>query len=205
MKLLDIANELKQQAEATRKAAEEDQRIATARSRRISYYEQFGDQWFGELAKQIDIYINSFSEIAGDAAKLNAELKNGSNGCCSIAVCLVAQPKPSIELPPHLFLRQEHNELKVLLELFDGLNTEFFEYEVKIQDYTTFKVRVVLKTEKTIIDDDATDRFCKIDDPHFFPIFKTVKSEEAKTLSTSEFAEFSLAQFIEAARKSDQI
>jgi hypothetical protein len=200
MRLIDIASEIKREAELAQKAATDEERKAATRLRRVSYYKQFGDQWFSELSKQIEMFATSFNEIAGDLTKLSARLVSDP-GSFSILVSMEPQNSGILATSPYCLLTQEHDDLKVTMKLCDGPRVANFQCEVRIADYQEFKVQVMLKRETSVIDEAATDRYCNVDDEHFFPIFKTVKSEERKLLASSDFAEFVLSHFVEFARK----
>jgi hypothetical protein len=200
MSLRDIATELKQEAESARRATEETEKRAQAHSRRVSYYKEFGDKWFAELAKQIETSEESFNEIAGDQAKLNAQLNVGP-GAYSIAIELVRQNAALIDANPRCSVVQKHDDLKVLIELIEKSKASILECDVRIADFTEFKVQVILKNQKDVIDEKATDREYKRDPENFFPTFKTVTSEERKVFTTTEFAEFILIHFVEFTRK----
>jgi hypothetical protein len=200
MKLLDIANDLNRAANAVRKAAEESEKQRAAHYRAVSYYKEFGNKWFSELLGEIETLLGSFNKTAGEHAMLKAHLNSGSE-IDSIAIELITQNTPLVCANGHSSVVQKHDDLKVLIQVINGSNASHLECDVKIAAFTEFKVQVILSHEKNEIDEKATDRYCDINDANFFPIFKTVTTEEKKILKTNEFAEFVLTYFVQVARK----
>jgi hypothetical protein len=200
MKLTDIAGEIVREAESARREAEKKEAIAAARSRRVSYFKEFGDQWFSELAKHVEALAESFNEIAGEQAKLTAQLNPGPDSFW-ITIAFEQPNRLLDENCPRCSIKQQRDDLKVAVDMFDGPRASNLQCDVRIPDFKEFGVQVVLKHEKSVIDEVATDKYCDVDDESFFPIFKTVRSEETKKFNTSEFAEFVLAEFISFSRR----
>jgi hypothetical protein len=200
MKLLDIANNLKHSAEAAHRQAEATASKAADRSRKVSYFKEFGNKWFSEVSEEATTLSRSFNEIAGDQATLQPHL-NSDQGTYSIDISLFPQNLTSAGRDARCSIEQKPDDLKVLIHLFDGSDTSNLEFDVKIVDFAGFKVELIQKKEERVIDEKATDRYCDIDDENFFPIFKTVKSQETKLLTTNEFADFVLTQLVEHAGK----
>jgi hypothetical protein len=204
MSLLDLADDLNKAADSKRKALEEAEKQKLSHLRKVSYYKEFGNKWFSELAGEIGALSDSFNKTAGEQAILKSHLDSDS-GIDLIAIELIAQNAHVVSTDAHCSVAQKHDDLKVAIQITKQTNTSHLDCDVKITDFKEFTVQVILKHQKGEIDETATDRYCDINDEHFFPIFKTITTEEKKLFKTGEFAEFVLTHFVKTVRETRRV
>jgi hypothetical protein len=194
--LLDVAVKLNKHYEVRKKAEEERVRQAELHARKLSYYGEFGKQWFNDLTEEMDKLIAEFNSVTGEHSKLNRIHDIGSPEN-TLVVQLMQSSRDPTDPTPTCIIRRENSDLKVVLEI-EHLRAPYKEnYDVVVRDFSRLTVRVNTVTEKESLGEGVQWRNRETGETEYAPTFVTKKIRNSLEFNANEFADYALSTFAE--------